>query len=558
MTTIDTHAPGPAASVGAAPVSSVPEALMGDASGIAGWLTTTDHKRIGRLYVVVSSVALLGVSAVGLLLGIERADASGNFIDAGALPQLFSAYRVGLTFVVLVPLLLGLATAIVPLQLGARSLAFPRLAAGGFWTWLVGAVLVVGTIAANGGPGGGDQRMVAGFLVAHVLVLLGLLAGAVSLAASVLTTRAPGMNMRRVPLFSWSVLVGAVGLVIVLPVVVGALVYTYVDFRYGGTGLGGNRHVMDLVNFGFTQPQTLVYAIPAFGIAAEVVAVATRRRMPMRGVVFAGIGLVAVAALGGVIQSDAGVRADVLNSSFGSAVSDLLPYALLNLLPVLGALIVLAIVALALTAGRPRLTAPLVLGLLGALMVFVGMLGNALYQIGDAHLAGTVFEEGAWIYVAYGSVLCALGGVAHWGPKLWGRSIPTLPTIGLALLGLGGTVLASLPYYVAGFADQPALSIVDPVASTRFDYSGPQDLWNALAAIGHGLMLLTVVAFAALALRSFTRGKLAGDDPWDGQTLEWATSSPAPYANFSELHVVASPEPLLDLKPQPDTTGKKP
>src|SRR5471030_2988918 len=127
MTTIDTHATGAPASTSARITS------VGD------WLTTTDHKRIGRLFISVSLVALLGVIVIAVLLGIERIDAEAAMLDVNSIPQLFALYRIGLTFIVLLPLLLGIAIAVVPLQLGARSLTFPRLAAAGFWTWFVGA-----------------------------------------------------------------------------------------------------------------------------------------------------------------------------------------------------------------------------------------------------------------------------------------------------------------------------------------------------------------------------------------------------------------------------------
>ncbi len=200
-------------------------------------------------------------------------------LDVNALPQLFSIYRIALTFVVLVPLVLGVAIAVVPLQLGARSLTFPRLAAAGFWTWFLGAVLVVISIAANGGPGGGDSRFVGLYLVSHIVVLLGLLAAAGSLATSVLTTRAPGMNMRRVPMFSWSALVGALGLLVLLPAVIAALIYNYIDYRYSRTGFGGNKAIDGWIGFGFTQPATFVYAVPVFGFLAEVIAVASGRKL---------------------------------------------------------------------------------------------------------------------------------------------------------------------------------------------------------------------------------------------------------------------------------------
>jgi heme/copper-type cytochrome/quinol oxidase subunit 1 len=534
MTTIDTHATGVTASPAARSAS------VGD------WLTTTDHKRIGRLFISVSLFALLGAVVVAALLGIERIDAEGAMLDIDALQQLFSLYRIALTFVVLIPLLLGIAIAVVPLQLGARSMTFPRLAAAGFWTWLFGSVLVVISIAANGGPGGGNSKFVGLFLVSHIVLLLGLLAAAGSLATTVLTTRAPGMNMRRVPMFSWSALIGALGLLVLLPAVIGALVFNYIDYRYSRVGFGGNKAIDGWIGFGFSQPATFLYAVPVFGFAAELIAVATGRKLAMRGVIFTGIALVGLTAtLGGVLQQPAAIARNVSHLSLGNWLSEVVPYALFNLLPVLGGFIVIALGALAMRSGRPRITAPLVFALLGALMVFVGIIANAIYYVGDAQLAGTVFEEGVWLYIVYGAVLSALGAITYWGPKLWGRVIPDKQALPLAALGFIATVLSSLPLLIAGFAKQPG-------GVTEFDYSGPQNLWNGLAAAGHVLMFVTVLAFAGLAVRSFTKGGHAGDDPWDGQTLEWATSSPAPIANFADVHTVASAEPLLDLKPRRD------
>ncbi len=538
MTTIDTHATGAQGGVTASPSAGL--------ASVGEWLTTTDHKHIGRLFIGVSLVGLLGVIVVAGLLGIERIDAEAAMLEFNSVPQLFSLYRVGLTFVVLVPLLLGIAIAVVPLQIGARSLTFPRLAAGGFWAWLIGTLLVVFSIASNGGPGGGDAKFVALFLVSHIVLVLGLAAAAGSVATTVLTTRAPGMNMRRVPLFSWSALVGALGLLLVLPTVIGALILTYVDYRYGRIWFGGNQGINQWIGFGFTQPATFVYAVPVFGFAAEVIAVATGRKLPMRGAVFTAIGLVGIsAALGGVLQQPAALSRDIRHLSVGRWLSDVLPFGLFNLLPVLGGFIVIALGAVAMRGGRPRITAPLVFGLLGALMVFVGIVGSAVYYVGDAQLSGTVFEEGVWLYVGYGAVLSALGAITYWGPKLWGRLIPDKQVLPLAALGFIATVLASLPYIIAGFAKQPA-------NASEFDYSGMQNLWNGVAAAGHVLMFVTVLAFVGLALRSFTTGAHAGDDPWDGHTLEWATSSPAPYANFADVHAVSSAEPLLDLKPRKD------
>jgi len=533
MTTIDTHLTA---------AGSAAERADGFFASLATWITTTDHKRIGRLFVGASLLMLVGAALIGGLLGFERIDASADALDSNAIPQLFSAYRVLLTFGVIAPLGLGLAVAIVPLQLGARSLAFPRLAAAGFWTWLSGMVMVLVSIVANGGPGGGNATMVDLFLAAHVLVAAGLVAAAGAVATSVLTTRAPGMNMRRVPLFAWGALVGAIGMLLLLPVLIGTLILLAMDHRYARSTFGGNQGVLGWVSFAFTQPATFVYAMPVFGFAAEAVATASRRRLPMRGVALIGIGLAGTGFLAGVAHTTANLRQNILDASFASVISDVAPFAIFYLLPLLGPLAVLAVIALALKAGRPRLHVGLVAGLLGFIMVFTGMLGTVVLHVDDAHLAGTVFEEGAWLYVAYGMVISAIGAISYWGPKLTGRMIDikkVLPLVGLAFIA---TVLSALPLYIAGFAKQPTMA-------SLFDYSGPQNLWNAVSMAGHGLMALTVLAFVGLLAQSLRSGAAAGDDPFDGQTLEWATTSPPPADNFAELHAIASAEPLLDLKP---------
>jgi heme/copper-type cytochrome/quinol oxidase subunit 1 len=543
MTTIDTHATGaavPSGSHGVATTSADSVALV----GVAGWSSTTDHKRIGRMFIGVSLAATIAVAGLGVVLALGRISTSHEVLGADLVPQLFSAYRVTLIFAVLVPVVLGLALAVVPLQLGARSLAFPRLAALGFWLWLAGLVLVVVTIAANGGPAGGNRRMVQGFLAAHIVLVLGLLAAAASLTTTVLTTRAPGMNMRRVPPFSFAALVAGLASVVGLPVVIGAMIFSLVDYRYGGSAFGGSKLLWDHIGFGFTQPFAFVFAVPAFGVAIDALATATGKRLPRRGTVFTGFGLIGLGVLGAVTQFPADLRRNLFDQSFGTALNDILPYLLIQGLPILGALVVLGVGAMALATSRPRVSAGMVFGLLGSLLIIAGMLANAVFHIGDAQLGGTVFEEGTRLLVAYGAVLAVLGGVAHWGPKLSGRTMPTAPVVPLALLGFVATALAAGPYLIAGFAKQPA-------DATVFDYGGPQGLWNVLALIGHALMAATLLGFIGMAISAFTSdddARRAGDDPWDGQTLEWATSSPAPEGNFAEVPLITSPEPLLDLK----------
>ena len=188
------------------------------------------------------------------------------------------------------------------------------------------------------------------FLAAHGLMALGLIAAALSIATSVLTTRAPGMSMRRVPLFSWSALVTAIGVLLSLPVLVGAVVFLFVDHRNARVVFGGNVGIGNWIGWAFTQPATYVFALPAIGVAAELFPVTFGRRQVMRGVVYTGLALVGVGALSAVTQqnvhslpwSGSGLDTDELGTKF----DDFVPFALFNLLPVLGVLIVMAIGAL--------------------------------------------------------------------------------------------------------------------------------------------------------------------------------------------------------------------
>ena len=537
MTTFDTHAAAPAAAS-----SSGAGALGAFVVGIGSWATTTDHKKIGRLFIGTALVLAAAAAVVGAFLGFERISASGySILDLDSIEQLSALYRVVLAFGVALPLMLGVAIAIVPLQVGSKAISFGRVALFGFWMWFAGLGVIIYSIAANGGPGGGNAKMVDLFLIGVVVTAAGGLAATVSLVTTVLTSRAPGMDLSRVPMLSWASLTGGVALLLTLPVVIGTTIYLYVDHHYGRLAFGANKGINDWLGWSLTQPQTYVFGAIGVGVVAEIATVAGGRRHPLRAVLLVGAGVLTVAALGGATQVQHSIT--WTDSSGSDKVKELIPFLIFNGLPLLGALIVLAGSAFALAQGKPRILAPLVPAFLGLGMVLAGMAGHLVGQFGPAGLAGTVFEEGEFNYVVYGTLLIGIGAVAYWGPKLWGRSLPQSAVFGLGTLGFLGTVLASLPLYVAGFADQPA-GVVD-----GFTYGGPQELWNALAAIGHALIALTVILFILTALRAFRSGEAAGDDPWDAQTLEWSVSSPAPADNFASVPVVASAEPLLDLKP---------
>ncbi|MFZ9427343.1 MAG: cbb3-type cytochrome c oxidase subunit I [Ilumatobacteraceae bacterium] len=536
MTSIDTHH--------AAGTSAAPPA-------VAAWITSADHKQVGRLYAGTGLVGLLGGLVLAVLVAFERIDAEGyQLLDANSVAQVLSAARLLLTFGAVAPLLLGIAVAVVPLQLGARSLALPRLAAGGYWMWLTGLGLAVASIIANGGPGGGSSDMVDLYVLGTIVMAGGLIMTATSVATSVLTSRAPGMGLLRAPMFSWSALVGSVTLILALPVFIGTSIYLYVDHKYARAAFGGNVGISDWAGWALSQPFTYLLAIPALGMVLDIVPVMGRTKLAQRSAANVAIGIVSVSVLATVTQSTVSLPWDgeKFFDNLGDKIADLLPWGLLTVVPLLGVLGVLGLSGLTLKNGKPRVAAPLVFAMHGLLTILLGVAANVLGSIDDAGLRGSIFEAGTYVAITFGTVTIAFGALCYWGPKLWGRRIPDKAALPLGLLALLATALGSIPYMIAGFADQPAGAL------DGFSYEGPQELWNTLTTAGFALMLLTTLAFVALALKSFTSGEAAGDDPWDGQTLEWATSSPPPADNFSDLVVVGSATPLADLKS--NTNGK--
>jgi heme/copper-type cytochrome/quinol oxidase subunit 1 len=520
----------------------------------AGVLTSSDHKTIGKVLVGGSLLGLLAVATLGVILGIERVDGDGTLLDPDDLSQLFAAYRVGLVEVAALPLLLGIGVFVVPLQLGARALAFPRLAAAGLWSWLAGAVLVIIALAGNGGPLGGDSQLVELYLGGNILTLVGLTAVAVPVAASALTTRAPGMRLHRAPLFAWASLIGSIAIALVLPVAAGAHVLQFVDYRYGGAAFGGSSGIWPWTSYLYTGPVLGIAAVFAAGFVADVIAVTFRRRLPQRGIALIGIGLIGTAAWAGVAQQDVitlpGTGTEVRLENFATKLGFLAIWAMMTLLPALGVVIVMGIGALVAkpqrgSPARPNLTAAFAFAFLGLGLALVGIVAAAVTGIEDLALEGTVFEEGASVATIYGSVLVGLGAAAYWFPKAVGRKLPELQLGGLASLGALGGALASVPYLIAGFLDQPA-------GSPEWSNDGPGEVLNALVVAGHAAFGLTALAFIGFVAKSWRSGEEAGDDPWNGETLEWATTSPPPADNFVTTPTVMSPEPLLDLKARPE------
>ena len=468
-------------------------------SKISSWLITTSHQRIGRMMVSVSLLWTVAVVVVGVVLDVERIGSASDLIDSTSATQLFSIFRVGLIFGSIAPMTLGIALAIAPMQIGSQVLAFARAAAFGAYLWFFGMIIVGVAYLGNGGPGGGDPQMVDLFLLGLGLVIAGLLLVSASIATTILTSRRAGMTLIDAPIFVWSSLVTTVSLILTLPVMAGALIFVAVDHTYERSTFGSTDGVNAWIGWALTTPQIFLLAISSLGVLAQIVATMNKGKQPLRGGLFIGIGVMSTALIGTVTQSFYSLQ---LDGKLNDIAKSLLPFLMFNALPMLGVLIVLGLCLLAMKNEKAKPSAAFVLAFFGVGMVLTGMLGNALLRINDLKLSNTVFEEAVLIYIGYGVVLSSFGAIVYFGPRIWGRKMPTMPVTGLGLLGVLAVVLAALPYYVAGFTDQPAARMTGELGDNS-------QIWNSVAAIGQAIFLIFIFAFVGLVVKSSRSGEIA-------------------------------------------------
>lgn len=507
-------------------------------SGLAAVFGTSDHKTLGRLWIVTACVHLLVAAVAGIGLGAERLDVSSiDVIDADVFAQAYSLHAVAATFLFLLPLLIGLATVVVPLQVGSRAIAFPRAAAAAYWTYLIAGGVVLASFAADGGPFGADGEAVELFLASFIAVLVALTLAAVTVATTGVALRAPGMGLHRVPLFTWANVVTGILVVLTLPVLVGVMILVFVDHRYGSLLLGGADGILLRIAWAWSQPSVFVFAVPALGFVADVVPVAAQTRLTLHKVAMGCIGAFGVFAFGAWAMPGFSADAAPALAYYGEV-----PFYAFSGLVVLPVLVLAGLLADTLRRGSVRLISPLLWGIGALLLVLDGAVTGLAVAVDPFDLIGTTGTTAQMHSVLGAAMLALLGGLAYWAPKVLGSSLAEMPSRLLALLGLVGVALLAVPDLVSGFLDQA--SQFGAVAS---ETDGIEAL-NVLSLGGGILTTLAVVAFLLLVLRAAVSSVEAGDDPWNGHTLEWATSSPPQPHNFSALPSISSEAPLYDAR----------
>ncbi|MCU1369616.1 MAG: putative cytochrome c oxidase subunit [Ilumatobacteraceae bacterium] len=507
-------------------------------TGLAAVLGSGDHKVIGRLYIV--SALVLGLLVVGLGEGFALEGIKPETYDIYGLDsafQLFTLARIGTVFLLALPLLIGLAMVVVPLQVGSRAIAFPRAAAASYWGWLLGAALLLGSYAINGGPGGGSAEGVDLWIASMGLLVLSVLLAAVSIATTVIALRPAGLYLARVPLFSWSMLIASIMWLLTLPVLFGLLVLMYVDHRLGDSVFVGSPAALyPNIQWLFRNPQIYVVAIPVLGLLGDVLQTVSGARMKLRGVAQAAIAAFGLLSFGAFLVAPSEAALD----SF--------------LVIGMGLLAVLPLLALAAScadlfrAGSFKLRAGVIYAVAAFLILLLGVAAGAVGSIPDVldapkggALADNIFFLGVSHAAILAAVIAGLGGIHWWATKV-GRQ-PASEGLGMLapLVLLLGAALTVIPDLIAGIAGDGL--------QRNADFTGGYAGGNAAVAAGIALVALGVVIAVVSFLPLLKRRDDAPADPWGGLTLEWLTPTPPPLDNFvADLPVVTSAEPLIDQR----------
>jgi len=518
-------------------------------------LTTSDHKRLGRAYLAAAVLFVLVGAVVGVVLELELS-AKGVSVVGPNYGRLYNLHSTVTTLLFLTPLWIGLGTYLVPLQIGARRLAFPRVQALAFWSFVAGGALLLCSYA-FGTPNGmgiavstpleplkGVSRATDLWAAALVLITVSTVLASANLFVTVLKLRADGMTMVRIPAFSWSIFAVSAATVLSAPIFVAGMLIVYLDQHFGGGVFAAHQTNGNLVwqhlVWLYGRPDVYLVIVPALGALTDVVATHARRPMLQPVLAKAIIFFTAVLCFG-VLAANANVERAVVQPA---------PTLLTALIVVPLGLMAL----LWLGTVRPaelRLHVSL-LYLAGFLLLLVAGAVNAAvapsqHLVGG--LSGSEWTVGQVHAVLIGApTLAAFAAIYHWSPKIWGRGLNQLLGVVQFLLLFGGLVITAAGAWGAGYDGAPwhVDDYVGARADHWFNYAKLASAGGVLVALGLLVFLANVVVTWNSARQAPAEDRPA--DPYEGSTLEWATSSPPPEENFDVLPEIRSDSPLADLR----------
>ena len=528
--------------------------------GILGWLATVDHKEIGRRYIITALIFLALGGVLSLIMRLQLARPDNDLVSASRFNELFTMHGSTMMFLFAVPIMEGIAVYIIPLMLGTRSTAFPRLNAFSYYMYLFGGLMLwiafvfniapdIGWFAYTplSGPQFSPGKRADVWAQMITFTEVSALAAAVVLVCTILKTRAPGMTLARMPLFAWAMLVVALMIIFAMPSIAlcsGMLISDrLIGTNFYNSYEHGDALLWQHLFWFFGHPEVYIIFLPATGFVSVITETFCRRPVFAYPVVVLALISTGILAFGLWVHHMFATGLPRVGYSFYTAAS--MTVAIPTGLQIFCWLATM-------WDGRPRFAVPM-LYVVGFIVTFVigGLTGVIIASVPlDLQLHDTYFIVAHFHYVLIGgAVFPLLGILTYWYPKITGRMMSeTLGKIGFWMLFLGFQ-LAFFPMHISGLLGMPRRVYTYPAGLGL-------ELPNLLSTIGAFVVASSVLLFVINGIVSLYRGAIAPPNPWDASTLEWATPSPpAPY-NFAHVPVVESRTPLWDERGEfPVVTG---